>query len=329
MTQEPPPEQNEAQPTGIVHADLFLEHDTGVGHPESPARYTAIMQALRGCEFADRLRWLAPRAVERADLIRCHSGSYVDIAKRDIDEGTSYLSTGDTAVSPRSWDAALHAAGGACVAVDAVLKAEVKNAFCVLRPPGHHATPTRGMGFCVFNNVALAARYAQQHYGIGKVLIVDWDVHHGNGTQDAFYDDDSVFFFSTHQWPWYPGTGARDETGRGAGLGTNMNRPLPAGAGRTQVMGAFERDLVPPMQRFKPELVLISAGFDSRFGDPLGAFQLTDQDFIDLTRFTLELADQYADGRVVSTLEGGYNLQGLASSVTAHCQALVDNNGAG
>ncbi len=325
MSQKSSSQKQSTQPTGIVYADLFLEHDTGDGHPESPARYTAVMNALRGSGFADRLQWLKPRAADNADLLRCHSAAYIDTAKQDINDGTSYLSTGDTAVSSGSWEAATNAAGGACVAVDAVIKSELKNAFCVLRPPGHHATPTRGMGFCVFNNVAVAARYAQQQYGIGKVLILDWDVHHGNGTQDAFYDDDSVFFFSTHQWPWYPGTGSRDETGTGRGLGTTMNCPLGAGAGGKQVMGVFESNLVSAMEKFKPELILISAGFDSRSGDPLGGFQLSDEDFIDLTQLAVNLGEQYAEGHVVSMLEGGYDLNGLALAATAHCQALVEH----
>jgi acetoin utilization deacetylase AcuC-like enzyme len=325
MLQESPSEKQSTQLTGLVHADLFLNHDTGSGHPESPARYTAVMNALRESEFADRLRWLQPRMAEQDELEGCHRSDYIHTAEHDIYDGAHYLSTGDTAVSAGSWQAALHAAGGACVAVDAVLRSELKNAFCVLRPPGHHATPTRGMGFCVFNNAAVAARYAQRRYGIGKVLILDWDVHHGNGTQDAFYDDDSVFFFSAHQWPWYPGTGARDETGTGRGLGTTMNCPLGAGSGRKQIMGVFERNLVPAVEKFKPELVIISAGFDSRDGDPLGGFHLSDQDFIDLTQLALDLGDQFAEGRVVSVLEGGYALDGLALAATAHCRTLVNH----
>jgi acetoin utilization deacetylase AcuC-like enzyme len=311
--------------TGIVHADIFTEHDTGFGHPESPARYVVIIDHLRNADYAHRLEWLAPRPANREDLLRCHLGGYIDLARRDIQGGGAYLSTGDTSIGPRSWDTSLMAAGGACVAVDVVVQRSVKNAFCVLRPPGHHATPGRGMGFCVFNNTAVAARYAQQCHGIGKVLVADWDVHHGNGTQDAFYEDDSVFVFSTHQWPWYPGTGARDETGYGRGLGTTMNRPFPAGSGRKEVFGAFAGELLDAARRFKPELVLISAGFDSRDGDPLGGFHLEDEDFADLTRLMLDLADECAEGRLVSLLEGGYELHGLGSSARAHCGALANH----
>jgi acetoin utilization deacetylase AcuC-like enzyme len=320
-----PPKQHDLR-TGIIHSDLFMEHDTGYGHPESPLRYKVIVDALRTADFAGRLEWLAPRIAEREDLLRCHLGGYIDLVRRDILGGAQYLSTGDTSVGHRSWDAAVYAAGGACLAIDSVVARTVKNAFCVLRPPGHHATPGRGMGFCVFNNTAIAARYAQQRHGIGKVLIADWDVHHGNGTQDTFYADDSVFVFSTHQWPWYPGTGARDETGHGRGLGTIMNRPFPAGAGRAEILGAFAGDFLDAARRFKPELVLISAGFDSRDGDPLGGFHLTDEDFADLTQLMLDLAGECAEGRVVSLLEGGYHPGGLASSAKAHCQKLAQHS---
>jgi acetoin utilization deacetylase AcuC-like enzyme len=218
----------------------------------------------------------------------------------------------------------LRATGTALNAVDAVFNKKAQNAFCIVRPPGHHATPTKGMGFCIFNNIAIAARYAQRKYGVKRVLIADWDVHHGNGTQDIFYTDGTVFFFSTHQYPWYPGTGAAGETGEGAGTGMTMNCPFPAGSGRREILGAFEQMLAPAAKKVKPELVLISAGFDSRIDDPLGNFLLTDADFADLTRVMLGIANQSAGGRLISVLEGGYNLTGLASAARSHVQALME-----
>jgi acetoin utilization deacetylase AcuC-like enzyme len=203
------------------------------------------------------------------------------------------------------------------------MEGRAQNAFCVVRPPGHHSSSDRGMGFCIFNNVALAARYAQRRHGLDRVLIADWDVHHGNGTQDIFYADGSVFFFSTHQHPWYPGTGRAEETGEGAGRGATLNCPFPAGSGRAEIMGAFRRKLLPAAADFKPDLVLISAGFDSRAGDPLGGFTLSDGDFAELTALLLEVADTYAGGRVVSVLEGGYSLEGLAAAAVAHVKALA------
>ena len=198
----------------------------------------------------------------------------------------------------------------------------VHNAFACVRPPGHHATSTRGMGFCIFNNAAIAARYAQARYGVERVLIADWDVHHGNGTQEIFYHDPNVYFFSTHQSPWYPGTGAADETGADAGVGTTLNCPFRAGAGHADIVGAFRKRLLPAARLFRPEFVIVSAGFDSRHDDPLGRFQLKDGDFADLTTVMMEIADASAGSRLLSVLEGGYNLHGLAAAATAHLETL-------
>ncbi len=309
--------------SALIADPVCREHDTGHGHPESSRRFDTVVQALEAAGLPGKMLALDPREVGTDDLLLAHTAEYVALAEREIRSGADQLSTGDTVVSRHSWEAALKAAGSGMAAVDAVVEGKVERAFCVVRPPGHHATAGQGMGFCVFNNIALAARHAQRRHGIGHVLIVDWDVHHGNGTQDIFYEDGSVFFFSTHQSSWYPGTGSADETGAGAGKGTTLNCPLPAFSGRKEIFACFEEKLLPVVEKFRPELVLISAGFDSRMEDPLGHFLLTDEDFADLTRMVLKIAKQHAGGRVVSLLEGGYNLRGLASAAAAHVAALV------
>jgi len=305
--------------TGLAADPVCKEHLTGPGHPEQPARFDAAVGALAGLDLVP----IPPRLAIHDELALCHSRQYIRLAEREIFEGFHELSTGDTIVSPKSLDAALRATGGALNAVDAIVDRRVSNAISIGRPPGHHATPVRGMGFCIFNTVAIAARYAQHKHGVGRVLIADWDVHHGNGTQDVFYTDGTVFFFSTHQSPWYPGTGARDERGEGSGEGLILNCPFPAGAGRSEILGAFQEQLIAAAEEIKPELVLISAGFDSRDGDPLGRFVLTDRDFRDLTGVMREIADKHAGGRLLSVLEGGYSLTGLASGLRAHVEALL------
>ncbi|HXS96353.1 MAG TPA: histone deacetylase [Candidatus Limnocylindrales bacterium] len=309
-------------PTALLSDPLFREHLQGRQHPERPERYDAVMSALDAAGFTRTLPRIETRDATEDDLLLCHTPAYLAIARSDVERGLPYLSTGDTDITPNSWAVAARAAGSVLNAVDAVMDGRARNAFCVVRPPGHHANASRGMGFCLFNNVALAARHAQRKHGAGRVLIVDWDVHHGNGTQDIFYRDPNVFFFSTHQWPLYPGTGRANERGDGPGEDTTMNFPFPAGSGRKEILGAVQTFLTPAMQRFKPDLVLISAGFDSREGDLLGRFTLTDQDFSDLTKAVMEIADATAKGRVVSLLEGGYSLEGLATASVAHVAAL-------
>ena len=317
-------ERGDGPTTAIVYAPVYKKHRPAATHPESPARCDAIVERLRKPDLAGRLAFLEPREAAERDILACHQAAYLATVRKDVAAGQRRLSTGDTSLCPDSLEAALHAAGGVCRAVDDVVAKRFRNAFCVVRPPGHHATPTRGMGFCLFNNAAIAARYAQRRHRIGKVLIADWDVHHGNGTQDIFYADPSVFFFSTHQSPWYPGTGAADETGTGKGRGTTLNCPFPAGADRKEIVGAFRDKLLPAAAKFRPELVLISAGFDSRIDDPLGRFRLTDADFAQLTRLMLALAGESAEGRLIAVLEGGYALDGLASASAALCQTLAD-----
>ena len=307
--------------TTVLMADpIFREHLAGRAHPERPERYDAVIEGLARAGLLQRMRRAEARTATDDELLLCHTAEYLKTARRDVESGRPYLSTGDTDITPNSWEVAARAAGGVLNAVDAVLTGTARNAFCAVRPPGHHASASRGMGFCLFNNVAIAARHAQSRHGVGRVLIVDWDVHHGNGTQDIFYREPSVFFFSTHQWPLYPGTGRADETGDGPGEGTTMNFPFPAGSGRSEILGAVENHLLPAAARFRPDLVLISAGFDSRAGDPLGSFTLSDEDFADLTRAVMGING----GRAVSVLEGGYNLDGLASSSSAHVAALLD-----
>jgi acetoin utilization deacetylase AcuC-like enzyme len=305
--------------TALIADPLFRDHLAGRQHPERPERFDAVLNGLNRAGLLDRMLLLEARTATGDELLLCHTAEYLKTVRRDVESGRRYLSTGDTDITPNSWDVATRAVGGVLNAVDAVLSGSARNAFCAVRPPGHHANAARGMGFCLFNNAAIAARYAQHNHGVGRVLIVDWDVHHGNGTQDIFYRDASVFYFSSHQWPLYPGTGRADETGDGPGEGATMNFPFPAGAGRREILGAVENHLLPAAARFQPDLVLISAGFDSRVGDPLGRFTLTDIDFADLTRAVMGIAG----GRVVSVLEGGYNLAGLASAAAAHVAALL------
>ena len=309
--------------TLLIAPESSRDHRTPHGHPERVERFEAVLRALGSSGLADRMQALDCDEAGFDTLGLCHGADYIELVEREIGAGNRMLSTGDTHVARGSLSAARMAVGAVCSAVDSVLTGPVKQAFCALRPPGHHARPEQGMGFCVFNNVAIGARHAIERHGLQRVLIVDWDVHHGNGTQDIFYEDPAVLFFSTHQSPWYPGTGMRDETGAGAGADTTINCPFPAHTGREQILGAFRDRLLPAAGAFAPELVMISAGFDSRLGDPLGQFRLADGDFAELTRLLQDVADKHAGGRLVSALEGGYSLAGLAASVESHVGALL------
>ena len=309
--------------TAIIHHPVFREHDTGPGHPETPSRYQVVMDALKGdAELWATLVEVQAREAARGDIQAAHSPQLYKHVERVVAEGIGYLDA-DTVVSMRSFDAARHAAGAPCQAIDLIMKGEVDNAFVPVRPPGHHATEERAMGFCLFNNVAVAARYAQQHHPeIERVAIVDWDVHHGNGTQGIFYDDPSVYFFSSHQYPWYPGTGSRGEKGMGRGLGYTLNLPLRAATPAEQQKRAFEAALEEMATNFSPDLIIISAGFDSHLGDPLGQLLLKDEDFVDMTRALKQWAASSCKGRLVSCLEGGYNLETLGETVRAHVEEL-------
>jgi acetoin utilization deacetylase AcuC-like enzyme len=314
-----------ARQTGLLFDDVYLGHLAGnTGHPERPERLIAIRDGLAKAGLLKSLYRIAPRRVTDQELALVHKPSYVALVRRELSnlQGLRELSTGDTLASSDSLQAAEFAAGGVLNVVDAVMAGKVRNAFAAVRPPGHHATPDRGMGFCIFNNVAIAARYLQKKHGIERVLIVDWDYHHGNGTQDIFYNDGSVFYFSTHHYGAYPGTGSAEETGDGSGAGKILNVPMPPGAGDAQFLHAFETRLIPAARSFKPDFILVSAGFDSMRNDLLGQFDITPQGFAEMTRIVTKLADELSHGRLVSVLEGGYRLDGLAESVVAHVKTL-------
>ena len=310
--------------TGLLFDDVYLRHLAGVEHPERPERLTSIREGLERAGLLAGIFRIAPRRVTDAELMLVHTRSYVDLVRRELSNltGPKDLSTGDTVISPGSLETAQFAAGGVLNAVDAVMTKKVRNAFCAVRPPGHHATPSRGMGFCIYNQVAIAARYAQKTHGAKRVLIVDWDYHHGNGTQDIFYEDESVMIFDTHHYGAYPGTGSATETGAGKAKGTKFNVPMAPGAGDAAFLEAFRARLVPEARKFKPDLILISAGFDGMRNDVLGQFDITPQGFADMTRVVVDLANELCQGRVVSVLEGGYRLDGLAESVVAHMEVF-------
>jgi acetoin utilization deacetylase AcuC-like enzyme len=294
-----------------------LEHDAGPGHPESPARMQAILAALEQAVVEGVLRREPPRAT-REQLERVHDGGFVEHILAAVPSSGYVRIDADTVMSPRSGEAALRVAGAACAAVDAVVAGEADNAFCALRPPGHHAEPDRAMGFCLFNGIAVGARQALAVHDLARVSIFDFDVHHGNGTQAAFEREPRVQYLSTHQWPLYPGTGARGETG----VGNIVNRPLPAGTGSAQWRKVVEADILPAMDQFKPELVMVSAGFDAHHRDPLAMLELTEDDYRWVTVELVALARRHAEGRLVSVLEGGYDLTALANSSLAHLNAL-------
>lgn len=293
------------------------EHDTGAGHPERAARIEAVDAALSGVSWSRLLRKEAPRATKE-QLSRVHAGGYVDLILENIPEDGYANLDPDTVLSPGTGEAALRAAGAIISAVDDVVAGTVDNAFCAVRPPGHHAEPERGMGFCLFNNVAVGAQHARGVHGLQRVAIVDFDVHHGNGTQAAFCDDPNTLFASTHQFPHYPGTGAESETG----VGNIFNAPLDADAGGAEFRAAMNNKILPALRAFRPDIVFVSAGFDAHARDPLASLRLEEPDFEWATIRLQEIAGEYADGRLISTLEGGYDLEALSSSVQAHAGAL-------
>lgn len=305
--------------TGLFSHSACLAHDTGEGHPECSERLQAVLASLEAEDFLYLDRREAPRAT--ADqLARVHPGDFVDRMLRAIPQAGLRYVDGDTIVSPGSGEAALRAAGAVCAAIDAVMAGELRNAFCAVRPPGHHAEPGQAMGFCLFNNIAVGALHARDRWKLRRIAAVDFDVHHGNGTQAAFEVDADLFYASTHQSPLYPGTGAAHEKGV---AGNIVNLPLRPYAGSAEFRAAVEKNLLPRLEGFAPELILISAGFDAHKSDPLAQLQLTDEDYYWVTEQLLAVARKTAHGRVVSALEGGYDLNALASASAAHVKALM------
>ncbi len=308
---------------GYLTAEACLRHDPGPGHPERRERLAAVHGRL---EAAGLLAELARESAPQASfdlLTEVHPKEYVERVRAAIEAGAPYVDAPDANVGPGSFEAALASAGGAALAVDRVCEGTWQRAFAALRPPGHHAEESWAMGFCLFNNAAVAARRAQRRHGLERVAIVDWDVHHGNGTQHLFEADPTVFYASLHQYPHYPGTGARSERGRGDGEGATLNCPLAAGTGDTQWLAAFEDQVLPALDTFRPELVIVSAGFDAHRLDPLSDTSLSESAFARMTAGLVELSARHAKGRLISLLEGGYSLEGLALSAEAHVAALL------
>ena len=305
--------------TLVYWHDACLEHDTGLMHPERADRLRAVRAALETPAFSD-LEWReAPRATIE-QIARVHPREFVERTLAAVPESGLVMADADTILSPGSGEAALRAAGAVCAAVDAVLTGEAKNAFCAVRPPGHHAEPETAMGFCIFNSVAIGAEQARKVHGLKRVAVIDFDVHHGNGTQAMFWNQPGLYFASTHQWPLYPGTGAPEERGVKDNI---LNRPLAMMEGSEEFRAALGEVILPAVERFKPELILISAGFDAHRDDPLAGLQFHTEDYGWATEAIADLAERVCSGRLVSTLEGGYDLEALAASAAAHVGALM------
>ncbi|MEK7286056.1 MAG: histone deacetylase [Nitrospirota bacterium] len=311
--------------TGFITDPIYLAHNPGMGHPEGPGRLSAILDHLERTEIGSLLEWVAPSVHPEIEkwITTIHTPAYYQsLLKKIPSVGFSSLDP-DTVISSGSLDAARMAVSGVLTAIDAVMAGRLKNGFCAVRPPGHHAESNRAMGFCIFNNVAIGARYLQLHHQCKRIFILDWDVHHGNGTQNSFYADPSVFYFSAHQYPFYPGSGAANERGIDAGEGFTVNCPLPAGAGDYEMLRLFNKNLSAAISDFKPDFILISAGFDAHRNDPLAALAVTNDGFSEMTEIVKGLADTYCHGRVVSCLEGGYDFSALAGAVGRHLEVLA------
>ena len=306
---------------GYVYDPVYLRHDTGQ-HPENTSRLEAIISHLEQTQLIRQLTLVEPRAASIEELSLVHSERHIAHVQEVAQERGGWLDP-DTVMSTDSYEAALYAAGGLIRVTEAVMQGEVDSAFALVRPPGHHATTTQAMGFCLFNNIAIAAKYAIAKYGLERLAIIDFDVHHGNGTQESFYDNPQVLYISTHESPFYPGTGYIDETGKGEAEGTTVNIPLPAGCGDAEYLLVFEQIIVPVVRRFNPQFILVSAGYDTHWADELAMMQVTTTGFAQMVKIIKQLADELCSGRLVFSLEGGYNLTALATSIKATFDVLL------
>lgn len=308
--------------TGFLHDPRYLNHDTGYGHPECADRLAVTSEYLQQQPWFRQLHAIAPVSADRQWLASVHNPDYIDRVKHSCREGQPYLDTPDVVICPESYDIALLAAGGAMQLADAVMNHEIDNGFGLIRPPGHHAEQGQALGFCLFNNIAIVARYLQQAHNVGKLLILDWDVHHGNGTQHTFETDPEVFYISLHQHPFYPGSGRASETGLDAGSGATLNYPMPAGASDQDYKKAFKEHVIPAINDFQPQFILISAGFDAHRDDPLAGICLSSAMYRWMTQRVMECAEHHCHNRIVSLLEGGYDLHALPESIANHLSTL-------
>ena len=307
--------------TGLVTSDTYQNHNTGEGHPEKIDRVTAVIDNFKKIDNKE-LIWKKPTKFDQSFLINTHSSEYIDLVSKSFPENGLAFLDGDTVVSPGSKEATKDAVGSIITAIDGVQQKEFKNAFCAVRPPGHHAEKDKAMGFCIYNNVAVGANYLIEKYKYNRVAIIDFDVHHGNGTQDIFYDNEKVLYISTHQYPYYPGSGSEKETGK---FNNILNIPLEAGTTAEQYLNAYE-NVLKKLKEFKPEFLLFSAGFDAHINDPLAQLRLGSEDFYHLTKRTLQISKSLCNGNVVSILEGGYDLKALQESTQRHVDALIEFN---
>jgi acetoin utilization deacetylase AcuC-like enzyme len=315
----------------ILYSDMMLEHRTGENHPEKPERLSSAMSVVKKNNTLSKyFIWPTITKASNDQIRLAHSNNYINLVKNEVQrlDGAQQvlLSTGDVVISKDSDEAARFAVGAGIAGIDQIMTKKASSAFALVRPPGHHATSNRGMGFCIYNNIAVAARYLQEEYGLKRILIVDYDVHHGNGTQDIFYSDESVFYFSVHQHPFYPGTGRANETGQGKGKGATLNVELPEGSGDNLLVNAFIENLVPAMKNFNPDFILVSSGFDGHKDDLLGGLSYTSKGYKSVATILTKLAKEYADGRIMFMLEGGYTASSTNNSIIAVLEALTETS---